>query len=238
MGLLDGLISAGANIIGGIMGQNNAEDIANKNIQMQQDFAQNALSWKAGDARRAEKNWGINPLALLGAQTSSFQNVVGDNSLGQGIANAGQDLGRAANALTDHQERKAQLDEDLLKAQIASINSQTVHNQAAASNMATRATAATPGLRPGMKAKTLPLYSTFTDPDGNQVILPSDKASTSLQNMASWPSNMAIGLDMLSRNLGVRHIWRDTSDWVTRHGSVPIRGDVYRNGMPMYQPGG
>ena len=38
--------------------------------------------------------------------------------------------------------------------------------------------------------------------------------------------------------LGVRHMWRDTNDWVVRHGSVPIRGDVYRNGMPMYQPGG
>ena len=220
------------------MGRDSAEDINNQNIQNQREFATNALTWKAGDARRAEAAYGINPLALLGAQTSSFQNVVGDNSLGQGIAAAGQDLGRAANALTDHQERKAQLDEDLVKAQIANINSQTVQNQAAASNMATRVTSATPGLRPGMKSKTLPLYSTYVDPDGNKVLLPSDKASSSLQNMASWPSNAAIGLDLFSRNLGVRHMWRDTNDWVVRHGSVPIRGDVYRNGMPMYQPGG
>ena len=236
MGLLDGLISAGANIIGGIMGQNNAEDIANKNIQMQQDFAQNALSWKAGDARRAEKNWGINPLALLGAQTSSFQNVVGDNSLGQGIAAAGQDLGRAANAMSEHSERTAQLNEDLLRAQIANVNSQTVANQASASKMAVAATSQTPGLRDGTKAA--PLYSTYTDPDGNTVLLPSTKASSSLQNMASWPSNLAIGTDLLSRNLGVRHIWRDANEWIKSHGSVPIRGDVYRNGMPMYQPGG
>ena len=231
MGLLDGLISAGANLLGGIMGQNTQEDINNQNIQMQREFATNALTWKAGDARRAEKNYGINPLALLGTQTSSFQNIVGDNSLGQGIAAAGQDLGRAANALTDHQERKAQLDEDLVKAQIANINSQTVQNQAAASKMATSVTGGTPGLPSGVKKSPLPLYSTYTDPDGNKVLLPSDQASSSLQNMASWPSNVAVGADLLARNLGIRHPYDDyIKPWIDKNGSVPVRGDVWRGG--------
>ena len=44
MGLLDGLISAGANILGGIMGRDSAEDINNQNIQNQREFATNALT--------------------------------------------------------------------------------------------------------------------------------------------------------------------------------------------------
>nr|QJB20747.1 MAG: DNA pilot protein [Microvirus sp.] len=228
MGLLDGLISAGANILGGIMSSNSADKQAEANRQMQLDFAQNALSWKAGDARRAEANWGINPLALLGAQTNSFSNVVGGDGGGAGVAAAGQDLGRAANALTDHSERTAQLNEDLLKAQIANVNSQTVQNQAAASAMAVKATGQTPGLPNGVKKKD-GLYTTYVDPDGNKVLLPSTSASSSLQNMASWPSNVAIGADLLARNLGIRHPIDDFSAWIDKFGSSPIRGDVLRS---------
>lgn len=220
------LIGAGANLLGGILGSNSSQKIAEQNIANQVEFAKSGLQWKAGDARAAEAQYGINPLALLGVSTSSFQNVVGDNSLGAGVAAAGQDLGRAANALTDHSERTAQLNEDLLRAQIANVNSQTVQNQAAASAMATKSAAQTPGIPVGVKKENL--YQTYIDPDGNEVLLPSTAASSSLQNMASWPSNVAIGADLWSRNLSVRHPFRDISNWISSHGSVPVRGDVYR----------
>lgn len=122
------LIGAGAKIAGGVMSQDSAEKIAAQNIANQRDYAQHGVSWKVADARSA----GISPLAALGASTSSFSNVVGSDALGQGIADAGQDIGKAVKAQASHEEKELlragakldiegkQLDNDIKRAELAS----------------------------------------------------------------------------------------------------------------------
>lgn len=126
---LGNLFKGGMDLYGGILGQKNQQAIAQENIAMQKEFAQNGVQWKVNDAKAA----GINPLAALGASTSSFSNVVGDNSLGEGVQKAGQDLSRAitSTATKDDQhtivmnklaEQKGELENNLLASQIARLN--------------------------------------------------------------------------------------------------------------------
>lgn len=115
--------------------QLNAENIAN-----QKEFAQQGIRWKVADAQAA----GLHPLAALGAQTSSFSNVVGGgieypkSSFGE----MGQDLGRAIKAgqtssertsdlqsavgklATSFQLEKANLENELLRTNIAKERAQ------------------------------------------------------------------------------------------------------------------
>lgn len=225
MEFLGSLLSAGSSLLGGLFGQSNnnaalaAQQAMNdRNIAEQEKFAQQGLQWRAADATAAQANSGINRLALLGAPTSSFSNVVGsfpsDNPVGKGIAGAGQDIGRALNAFADKNDRQRDLQNKLLEAQIANVNSDTVKNQAAASKVVTQAPTAP-----------TPLYETFVDDKGNKVTLPSGKASTSLQNIASWPSNLAIGGHMLMKNL--------FGGWTSSHGSPGVRGDSVRASIPV-----
>lgn len=152
------LVSAGANLIGGLIGQSNtasanaaarrqaaqiAKDerkMAQKNIRLQKDFAQQGIRWKVEDAERA----GIHPLYALGAQTSSFSPVsVGsasyspqaDASMPNALANIGQDLSRAIQTTRTQSERdvayentaraltlqKMGLENELLGSQIAKL---------------------------------------------------------------------------------------------------------------------
>lgn len=93
--MLGALIGAGASLIGGMMGQKASEKAADKNEKLQREFAQNSIQWKSKDAEKA----GIHPLYAMGAPTySATPTNVGDNSFGAGIANAGQDIGRAIDA--------------------------------------------------------------------------------------------------------------------------------------------
>lgn len=101
--MLGELISGGASIIGGLFGKSSAEKANKANIKLQKEFAQNGIQWKVADAKAA----GLHPLAALGAQTTAFSpSVVGDTSFGTGIAQAGQDVGRAINS-TRTQGQKA-----------------------------------------------------------------------------------------------------------------------------------
>lgn len=127
--MLGNIISAGANLLGGLFGQNKQEKMAKQNIQLQKDFAQQGIRWKVEDAKAA----GIHPLYALGANTTSFSPVSIGNDLSTGIANAGQDLSRAIDATRTHGERSAAvtktmqdlslqrmgLENELLSAQIA-----------------------------------------------------------------------------------------------------------------------
>lgn len=119
------LISAGGSLLGGIMGNNTEK----KQMRMQREFAQNAIQWKVKDAEAA----GIHPLYALGANTVSYSPIQ-TGSLGQGIQQAGQDIGRAVEAHGNRADRldgftkasqalileKGQLENELLKTQIAS----------------------------------------------------------------------------------------------------------------------
>lgn len=136
------ILSAGANFVGGLMNRQETRRaneqnaaIARENIALQKQFAQEGIRWKVEDAKAA----GIHPLYALGATTHSFSPVsagaVADSSLGNAMAAAGQDLGRAINATRTSSERqtafdttvqkltlqKMGLENDLLASQIAKM---------------------------------------------------------------------------------------------------------------------
>lgn len=125
--MLGSLIGAGANIIGGLLNRKSQQEAnainqanADRNAAMQAEFAQQGIRWKVADAKAA----GIHPLYALGAQTTSFSPVsvgaVGDTSLGNSLANAGQDVSRAINATRTLPERQAAI--ALTQAQLEGIN--------------------------------------------------------------------------------------------------------------------
>jgi len=96
---------------------------ADKQMEMQKDFAQKGIQWKVKDAEAA----GIHPLYALGANTVSYSPVsVGQPDLGA----MGQDIGGAIDRVSNPVEKstgalgalaleRAGLENDLLRAQIA-----------------------------------------------------------------------------------------------------------------------
>lgn len=96
---------------------------------LQREFAQNGVSWRVADAKRA----GIHPLYALGAQVSSASPVAAfQNSgfSGSGFAEAGQHIGRAVQAGLSDKDRigakletlqleRGELENELLRSQIA-----------------------------------------------------------------------------------------------------------------------
>lgn len=131
--MIGDLISAGMSLFGGMKAQKSQEKMAEKNIQLQKDFAQQGVQWKVADAKAA----GIHPLFALGANTHSFAPVSIGDSVSSSFANAGQDIGRAVNAVSDGSTRvkgialalqnlqleRANLENDLLRSQIRKNNS-------------------------------------------------------------------------------------------------------------------
>lgn len=131
--MLGDLISAGMSLFGGFKAQKSQEKMAQQNIDLQKQFAQEGIQWKVNDAKAA----GIHPLYALGAQTHSFSPVSVGDSLSSSFANAGQDIGRAINATSNVSQRvdaitkaaqglaleKAGLENELLRSQIRRNNS-------------------------------------------------------------------------------------------------------------------
>lgn len=144
-----GAIGTGLNFVGNWLDREEKENqaeanrvlqkqIADRNFQLQEDFAKHGIRWKAEDARQA----GISPLFALGASTSSFSPVsIGElpsptgSGLGAGLASMGQDLSSVINStrtaperedafiktVKDLQVTKLGLENDLLASQIAKI---------------------------------------------------------------------------------------------------------------------
>lgn len=139
---LSGILSAGANIAGGIMNSDSAEKNNQRLIEdkaldrrMQEDFAKNGIMWKVNDAERM----GISPLYALGASTHSYApSPLGTQPTnpGSGLAAAGQDISRAINAtrtpgqrvdaftktVQDLSLQKMGLENQLLSSQISKLN--------------------------------------------------------------------------------------------------------------------
>jgi len=127
--IIGGLIGAGASLFGGQNAQKSQERIAQQNIEMQKQFAQEGVRWKVEDAKAA----GVHPLFALGASTHSFSPVSVGSPEGAGIASAGQFLGRAiaatdtaggrvSNVMEGLQLERAGLENELLRSQIARVN--------------------------------------------------------------------------------------------------------------------
>lgn len=137
------LLQGVGGLFGGKSSAAKAEELAWKqhqwNIDAQEHFAKNSLSWRVADARQA----GLHPLAALGTNTASFSPVASvgstdsSSSLGDKIASAGQSIGRAAAAYNSTADRKKKevsdaltlerqkLENDLLKSQITNISRAT-----------------------------------------------------------------------------------------------------------------
>lgn len=140
--MIGNLISAGASIVGGLFGKSSADkaneqnmQIAQQNMAMQREFAQNGIRWKVDDAKAA----GIHPVYAMGAPTTSFSpisfNSTGDDSMSKALASAGQDVGAAINKTRTAPERataytqaaqalsleKGALENEVLRSQLARI---------------------------------------------------------------------------------------------------------------------
>lgn len=128
--MLGAIIGAGASLASSILGNKSQEKQAEANIKYQKQFAQSGIQWKVQDAKKAK----IHPLAALGAQTHSFAPVsVGSDY--SGLAQAGQDIGRAIDADRNSGERvdafvkqtralqlqRLGLENELLASQIAKV---------------------------------------------------------------------------------------------------------------------
>lgn len=173
MGWLAPLAAIGSSIVGGLFGSSSV-DKANKvnaanaaaDRQLQLDSLQKGIQWRVADAKAA----GISPLAALGASTGSYI-PVSQNFMPKDyswIGDAGQDLSRAITAGQTARERteaaralqiaserdgalfaleleNRALSNDMLRSQIARLNSAQVGPGAGD----IRAETASPGLPPG-----------------------------------------------------------------------------------------
>lgn len=124
------LIAAGATLGAGLLGSRSLSNQRAANEQLQREFANNAISWRVADAKRA----GIHPLYALGAPTMSPAVSLGNDPMAAAVGSMGQDIGRAVDAgLTGDQKalgkvgtalslENMQLQNDLLRSRIAMMN--------------------------------------------------------------------------------------------------------------------
>lgn len=205
--MLGPLISAGAKIFGGIMGDSATAERQQAQIAAQQDLAHHGITYRAADARDAEKTYGINALAALGVPTGQFNFTAGDDKLGASIGEAGGDVGRAVAAMSPNVKRQQELEQKLLEAKIANVNSDTVRNQAIASEMVTKLgqPGTAPGIpfpRPDPRGPVIPLVQRAWDARTNEYVwIPSKEAASPLQTLAATPTNAALAGRSLSEGL-------------------------------------
>lgn len=131
MGVLGSLISAGSNLLGGLLGQNSQEDALKKQIKLQKEFAQKGIQWKVADAKAA----GIHPLYALGANTISYSPSAVGSDLASGLSAMGQDIGRAVDAVSTSKERAAAAALDALQLERAGLENELLRSQITGENI-------------------------------------------------------------------------------------------------------
>ena len=174
VGGVAGLISSGQS-------QANAAKLNQLNYAHQKEFAQNGIRWKVADAKAA----GLHPLAALGASTAQYTpaTAIGDSPDWSFLADAGQSIGRAVDAKRTQQERVEQqqkqdaafalkaenqkAENDLIRAQTASIQQDMVLRQAKASEQAVRTQQQVPAMPSlGRDGSVIPGQGDATSPAG------------------------------------------------------------------------
>lgn len=122
--------AAGA-LYGGIKDRKAQRKNVKRNIKYQREFAQNGISWRVADAKRA----GIHPLYAMGSPGASFNPVhLGGEGLGPSINRAGQHISGAVNSLANKGAREEErLRLKLLESQINETDARTglIHSEAA-----------------------------------------------------------------------------------------------------------
>lgn len=96
------LITGGATLVGGMMGDKSAQRAADKNAAMQKEFAKKGIQWRVEDAKKA----GISPEFALGGGGASFTPTYTGGKTGDMIADAGQNIARAALASGTKEDRE------------------------------------------------------------------------------------------------------------------------------------
>lgn len=126
--MLGEIIGAIGSIAGGLLGSSAADNAADQAWDRQKKVLKNQVQWRVADAVKA----GLHPLAALGLNPASGPPMAEiGTDWGANLGNAGQDIGRAADALmtpadktmgqlTRLQLERGQLENDLLRGQIAS----------------------------------------------------------------------------------------------------------------------
>lgn len=108
-------LTAGASLAGSALSSSAAKKASKKMAQYQKDFAQYGIRWRVADAKAA----GIHPLAALGANTYQFQPYsVGDTSMGRGVAEAGEALGRGLTQMGQYYASKTMQEQELESRQL------------------------------------------------------------------------------------------------------------------------
>lgn len=124
------IIGAAGSLLGGLFGSNSRKKQQQQQYEHQKEFAQKGIQWRVQDA----KNAGIHPLYAMGAQTQSYQPSYVGEPMQTALENAGQHIGRAAEAHMSRDQRainktaqtlqlqNMQLQNDLLASRIAREN--------------------------------------------------------------------------------------------------------------------
>jgi len=145
--MIGDIISGIGSLVGGYMNSEANREAAAvqernaiRNIEMQREFAQSGIQWKAEDARKA----GIHPLYAMGAAGASFAPVsvagIPNTSMGDALSKSSQHIGRAVQAAQTRDDqavaisRQAQqlqltnagLQNELLAAQVAKAKQELV----------------------------------------------------------------------------------------------------------------
>lgn len=90
-------------LLGGLINANETRKANQNNANLQREFAQNSLSWKIEDAKRA----GIHPLAAIGAPTYGAAPSFVGGDFGSSVAQSAGALGRA---FAEKQDKGLELD--------------------------------------------------------------------------------------------------------------------------------
>lgn len=134
--MLGALIGAGASLAGAAINKSNAE----KQTALQKQFAQNTIQWKAADAEKA----GISKLYALGANTTSYA-PVSVGGIGGGVADAGQNIGRAISATQSPLGRAGVLATEIAQTQLEGLKvDNDIKREELLSKLATRTQAGQP----------------------------------------------------------------------------------------------
>lgn len=124
--LIGAAIGGISSIIGGAMQSSATREANDKNYKAQKEFAQQGLRWKVEDAKKA----GIHPVYAVGAPTQSFSpSFVGDTAMGQSMASAGQDIGRAVATTATGPERQYQAQMAALALDRAGLENELLRTQ-------------------------------------------------------------------------------------------------------------
>lgn len=169
-----GLVGAAGSLFGGLLNTSSAQAINAANLQQQMYLANNSVSMRVADAKRA----GINPLAALGVSSPGFVGATNTDP-GAGVAAAGQDISRALMATQDKETKLDAAKEKLINLQIAQMENDVVHGQLVNSTAARQL--ASVGSAPGVP---LPM----ADPRYEPEVKPAMQRFTSTGGLIVTPS--------------------------------------------------